>query len=213
MPNDEKKLIKGTNNNDYISPEGHGHIDIGKGKDIVVLSEGDFFSINGFQDSDLNGISKSKAEKVNYLKELFGQEKLQAEQDILLMHIDCKKEHTQSIQYFERGGVTYVQLYDKELDEIVAGARVVGTGFKIDAVGENGSIDIKPQKLIDNEFIDQMANNINEFIAKGEVTKDLSLKGKLQDHFEKTMDEAKTSWNPLDRLASKLYETKKDLGK
>lgn len=213
MSSDEEKLIRGTHGNDRINPSGHGHIDIGKGKDVVVLSEGDFFSINGFQDSDIGNFSKSTIAKANSVLELIGQNPIESEQDRLLMFIEPEKEAVQSVQYFKRGGVTYVQLFDKELNEVVAGARVVGTDFKIEIVGENGNLGLQPESLADEVLNNQLANDINELVTKGTIDRDNSLKNQLQNFVEKQVDEAKTSWNPLDKLASKTYETQKDLGK
>jgi len=214
MSDNEKQLIRGNHDDNRVNPDGHGHIDIGKGKDVVVLGEGDFFSINGFQDSDVKNLSKSKVEKVNSALSFFGSDtKLEAEQDKLVMFIEPEKESVQSVQYFERGGITYVQLYDNELNEVVAASRVVGTGFKIEIVGDNESLGITPEKLLEEATNDKFANDINELIAKGEVSRDNSLVDKFENYVEKQMDEAKTSWNPLDKLASKIYETQKDLGK
>jgi len=211
MSDNEKQTIKGTNGNDHINPEGYGTIDTGKGNDTVVISEGDFFAIKGIDGTDSPNITKADAEKISKTQEVIYKQKLDLGQDDQLkIFIDPEKEQTQSVQYFVRGGSTYVQIYDKELDKVVAGARVEGTDFEIQVVGENGSLGVKPTKLDYPKIGDNLANNINEGIAKGEISSDISLKGKIEDFVEKKVDQAKSSWNPLDNLAAKYYEAQQE---
>lgn len=205
---------KGTNGNDYINERGNGKIDAGKGKDTVVLSEGDFFDISGFEDSDVPGRSKSQVESHNKLRDMFGTSELLAEQDQLLIFIDPENEEKQSVQYFERGGVTYVRLYDKDSGETLGGARLKGTGLNIKIGGENGNLGMRPERIsIDEEFQNSIASNINEGIAKGYIDADDSmdnLQQNFKDYIEEQVDKGHNSSNPFDRLASKFYELQKD---
>lgn len=211
MSDDEKKKIKGTNGDDHINPDGYGLIKTGKGNDIVVISEGDFFDISGFEGTDLPMVSKADIRKQNSWREFFDYEKLDVGQDDkLLMFLDPEKELTQSVQYFIRGGSTYVQIYDNELNKVVAGARIEGTEFEIEVVGENGNLGVSAIELRDNKSNNQFANDINDMISKGEIDRDNTWGEMLDNYANKKADEGKTSWNPFDRLASKFYESQKD---
>jgi hypothetical protein len=188
-PTDPK--AKGTNGDDHLNPQGNGTIETGTGQDTVVLSEGDFFHINGFQDRDNGIFSVSMLEKANQLRSLMGKEELEIKEDRLLMFIEPEKEAVQQVQYFVEGGTTYVQVFDKEQDKVVSAARVNGTGFKIEVVGENGSLGVAPT-LLEGDT-QNAASNIRNLIAYGEFGEDRSLTSAMQeiasDYLENTLDE------------------------
>lgn len=209
MVDKNKNNSQGTSGNDYLNPKGHGTIETGTGQDIVVLSEGNFFQINGFQDRDNGIFSVSVLEKANQLRSLIGKEGLEIKEDHLLMFIEPGKEEVQEVQYFIAGGTTYIQLFDKEQDEVVAAARVNGTDFKIKVVSENGSLSIAPTLLEGNN--QSAASNIRNLITHGELGQDQSLTSTFQeiasDYLERNLDEVRG--NPiLNRLLEQSNKSK-----
>lgn len=184
---------EGTNNDDYLNPQGKGTIETGTGQDTVVLSEGDFFNINGLQDQDNGIFSADMLEKANQLRRLLGKDEIEIKEDRLLMFIEPNKEAVQKVQYFIEGGTTYVQLFDTEQDKIVAAARVNGTDFKIEVVGENGALGVEPLLLEENT--QGVASSIRDLISHGEIAGNGSLKSAMkevaEDYIESNLDEVK----------------------
>ena len=187
MPNDKDKT--GTDGDDYLNMKGYGNIDAGKGEDIVVLSEGDFFNIEGFQDRD-NLLSDRAIERTNNLRSLLGREELEVKQDRLLMFIDPEKESVQEVQYFIEGDTTYVQVYDQEQEKVVSAARVHGTDFSIEVVGENGTLGVEPTLL--TEVKASASNDIRELIAKGELSSDANIQSTFSNYIERQLDNARS---------------------
>ena len=86
MDEDEKR-IKGTKDNDYINPDGFGYIETGKGNDIVVISQGDFFEINGLSGTDLPFQSKNKVKEINAVRNIVGKAELDVGQNDILLSL------------------------------------------------------------------------------------------------------------------------------
>lgn len=193
-----ENYIEGTDNDDHINPKsGHGRIATGAGVDVVVISEGDFYNINGFQDQDYHPednslpdafVKKNINFKNRILKALGEEGEIKApEQDQLLIFIEPEKMDSQKVQMFRRDGATYARIIDVETGEILAGTRAVGNDFEVKIVSENGEISMKPEIITDEEEIDDIAYDINTLITRGEVNRD---KGLLEGYFARYMDKS-----------------------
>jgi len=172
----------GTDGDDYINPEGRGNIKTGAGNDIVVISEGDFFNIEGIGIPDEN-IPQANLERMNTVLGAIGWDKLQVEldNDQVLMFIDPEKEDVQEVQTFTRGYTTYIQIYDKEQGKVVAGVRVpsLEQDYDIKVVGENGNLGVEPVELDSGKGA--AAGYIRDMITRGEVNSDRSLLDNLAE--------------------------------
>lgn len=189
MP-DGRKNINGTRNNDFINPQGYGNINAGGGIDIIRINEGDHFNISGFQDSDW------------LQKEVVSQEK-----DVLQVVLPQSESNTYQVQYFERGGVTYVRLYDSECCETLASARLQGTNLNIEVLNQDISVGQRAIRIVDEEIQDQVAYEINQLTSLGSLPNEDVLIQIVKSKIQKNVDEGHNSSNPFDWLASKYYES------
>lgn len=199
MTDDMRKTISGTDKNDHISPEGHGFINTGMGSDTIVISEGNYFEIKGFEGTDVPFYSKERVETINSMRNFLNKEELNLGQDDnLLMFIEPEKEQSQTVKYFEKGDVTYVVLYDETDKEIVSGARVLSKDFNIKVVGENGSLGVQPQKIKNEDLIDELFYDVAINIAHGEVKaelkKDPNLTDRLNEYMHKKVLKSSDDW-------------------
>jgi hypothetical protein len=215
---DDKIIWTGTKEDNIFTGNGHGYLNTKTGNDAVVLGEGDFFGVKGFEGTDYTLISKEAARRINKAREKLGYKKTDYGQDDQLI-ISLSDKDNQEVQSFNRGGVTYVQIYDKTQDKIIGGARVLGKDFEIKIVVDDEGLSNLKSKKLDSKSndLDTLANNLNDLIETGKVdtpynelkTIGEKLQRKLDNKTEKDADLYRKSNNPIKVGLSENYENSK----
>lgn len=173
--------VEGTKDNDFIIlPEGHGAVK-SKGKvDEIIFEEGRFFEHTDFDQvyDPVNDYFLKQLEKKEdswFLKLLekitknSGKEVERKIKDKITVFIQEDKEAVQSVEYFKVGEMTYIQIFDKDKNEVVGALKIQGDFNHIEIRGFDGIISTQPTQIYrGNEEAASMAGKeLDEKIVRG----------------------------------------------